>query len=545
MEARPKIPRPNSGPKRKRSPALWAAIRADVTAGTTVPAAGLKWNVPKETITGRARREGWMRRDIDAAAEAALLAANAAAPAGVPRPLKPPELAALIDKTAAALEAALDAGGGVVEVERYTRAFASLHRLQARGDPAPDPAEAAPVVSDVAWNEQAHDAQRAPEVDWRTWVFLGGRGAGKTRAGAEWLDALARAEDGLRLALVAPTLHDVREVMVAGASGVLNLPRADRPRWETTRRRLVWTNGSTAQAFSAEDPESLRGPQFHGAWADEFCAWRRPGAVLPLLRMGLRLGADPRLAVTTTPKPIPALRRLLAEPGCVVTRSATAANAGALSPVFLDSLRALYGGTRLYAQELEGVVIEGEGALWRAEELARCRGPAPARFDRVVVAVDPPASAGGDACGIVAAARLDQRAYVLEDATAGGLSPLGWARRAAEAARRWGAAVIVAEANQGGDMVRSTLALAGATTPVRLAHAGRSKRARAEPVAALYEQGRVTHCGAFPALEEELMALGAEGGPGEGSPDRADALVWALSELMLGEPRPEPRVRWL
>jgi phage terminase large subunit-like protein len=299
-------------------------------------------------------------------------------------------------------------------------------------------------------------------------------------------------------------------------------------------------------ALSAEDPESLRGPQFHAAWADEFCVWRKPGETLALLRMGLRLGDDPRLVVTTTPKPIAALRRLKAEASCACPVSApTRWNADRLAPGFLEGLTELYGGTRLAAQELEGLLVEADGAaLWRAADLLGCRGARPAALERTVVAVDPPAGTSeegreGSACGIVAAGRLEGRAYVLADRSAAGLSPLGWARRAAEAAEAFGAAQIVAEANQGGDMVRAVLASARARTPVKLVRASRGKRARAEPVAALYEQGRVTHCGAFAALEEELTALGAAEGDGEGRLDRADALVWAVSALLLERPASE------
>lgn len=391
-------------------------------------------------------------------------------------------------------------------------------------------------------------AQRPPEGAWLTWLFLGGRGAGKTLAGAEWVAEQARKTG--RIALVGATIHDVREVMVEGPSGIRSLPRyarEGRPTYEPTRKRLLWSNGAQAFAFSAEDPESLRGPQFGAAWADELCVWPKPEQTLALLRMGLRLGADPRLVVTTTPKPTAALRRLRAEASCVGTHAPTADNLAHLSPAFLAGLQALYGGTRLAAQELDGRVVESEGALWRAEDLARCRGSAPAVFDRVVVGVDPPASADGNACGIVVAGRRGERAYVLEDATARGLSPLGWARHAAEAAERWGARRVVAEANQGGDMVRAVLAGAGVRCGVELVHARVGKRARAEPVAALYEQGRVIHCGAFPALEEELMGLGEAGGASPAaSPDRADALVWAVTELMLGAPAGvEPRIRML
>jgi phage terminase large subunit-like protein len=392
------------------------------------------------------------------------------------------------------------------------------------------------------WIDIAHAAQLAPEGTWSTWLFQGGRGAGKTRAGAEWLAARAEAAPGV-FALVGPTQHDVREVMVDGASGLRNLPGCERPWYERSRRRLLWPNGSVAYAFSAEEPERLRGPQFEAAWADEFCIWPKPAETLAILRMGLRLGARPQLVVTTTPKPLAALRTLRTEPSCVLTQAATASNAAHLAPSFLDGLAALYGGTRLAAQELEGLLLDGDGALWRVEDIARARrDAAPPRFERVVVGVDPPAGHQGSACGIVVAGRSGAQAFVLADRSAKGLSPLGWALRAAEAAREFGAHEIVAEANQGGDMVRATLASANAPCVVRLVHAARGKRARAEPIAALYEQGRVSHCGAFAALEEELLALGV--GESEGLLDRADALVWALSALMLNKPRGEPRVRF-
>ncbi|MEQ1619074.1 MAG: terminase family protein [Terricaulis sp.] len=392
------------------------------------------------------------------------------------------------------------------------------------------------------WTEIAHAAQLPPAESWSTWLFQGGRGAGKTRAGAEWLASRAQAKPGI-YALVGPTQHDVREVMVDGPSGLRNLPGRERPWYERSRRRLLWQNGSVAYAFSAEEPERLRGPQFEAAWADEFCIWPRPSETLAVLRMGLRRGDAPQLVVTTTPKPIAALRSLRAESSCKLTQAATVVNAAHLAPSFLDGLTALYGGTRLAAQELEGLLLEGDGALWRAQDLQRARGARAANFDRVVVAVDPPAGHGRAACGIIVAAREGARAYVLADRSALGLSPLGWASRAVEAAREFGAAEIVAEANQGGDMVRATLASAGAPCAVRLVHASRGKRARAEPIAALYEQGRVVHCGAFPTLEEELMALGASGS--EGLLDRADALVWALSALMLEPAREGPRIRLL
>ncbi|HYG26816.1 MAG TPA: terminase family protein [Caulobacteraceae bacterium] len=394
------------------------------------------------------------------------------------------------------------------------------------------------------WAANVHeprDSQLAPTFDWRTWLFLGGRGAGKTFAGAWWLTQ--QALRGERLALVGPTLHDVREVMVEGPSGLKAVVgRAFKPRWQASRRRLVWPNGAMAYAFSAEDPDSLRGPQFHAAWADEFCAWPKPSQTLATLRFGLRLGDDPRLAVTTTPKAGAALRALLAEPGLARTHAPTSDNEH-LPPSFLESLNALYGGTRLAAQELEGLIVEDlDAALWRAEELRQCRGARPPTFDKVVVAVDPPASDRGDACGIVVAGRRERLGYVLADRTVRRVSPDAWAQRVIAAAVEFDADAIVAEANQGGDMVRGVLATNQAPCAVKLVHASKGKRVRAEPVAALYEQGRVVHCGAFPALEEELMALGSD--DWRKSPDRADALVWALTELMLGGGG-KPRLRSL
>ncbi|WP_245678929.1 DNA-packaging protein [Asticcacaulis taihuensis] len=398
------------------------------------------------------------------------------------------------------------------------------------------------------WGFWANDHQKAPTGDWHSWLFLGGRGAGKTRAGAEWLAALAGR--GVRCALIGASLHDVREVMIEGPSGLKSIAsRGNRPSYEVSRKRLRWPDGGVAYAYSAEDPESLRGPQFHYAWADEFCAWRHPAKTLAMLRMGLRLGDAPRLCLTTTPKPIRALRNLMAEPGVAITRAATKDNAENLAPAFLEGLHGLYGGTRLAAQELDGLVVDDDNrALWRADDLARCYGARPERFDLVVVAVDPSATAGGDACGIVVAGRLGERGYVLEDATISGFSPLGWAQKVASVLAEHGAQRVIAEANQGGEMVRSLLAMSGCDVPIELVHARSGKRTRAEPVAALYEQGRVSHCpangGRFAALDEELMALGSGelGKSPAKSPDRADALVWALSALLVNG-RAEPRLR--
>jgi len=402
--------------------------------------------------------------------------------------------------------------------------------------PAPEPLYPYPNEDEAAkcgegfvsrWREIAHAAQLPPAGTWATWLFQGGRGAGKTRAGAEWLAERAERAPGI-FALVGPTQHDVREVMIDGVSGLRELPGRVRPHYERSRRRLLWDNGAMAYAFSAEEPERLRGPQFEAAWADEFCIWPRPSETLAILRMGLRRGERPQLVVTTTPKPIPALRALRAEPSCVVTQAPTRVNAAHLSPSFLDGLNTLYGGTRLAAQELDGIMLEGDGALWKLADIERARGGVAPKCERVAVGVDPPA--GGGVCGIVVAGRVGERFYVLADRSAPGLSPLAWASRVAEAAREFGATEIVAEANQGGEMVRATLAQAGSPCSVRLVHAAHGKRVRAEPIALLYEQGRVSHCGPFAALEEQLLALGVA--ESEGLLDRADALVWALTALV-------------
>ncbi len=395
------------------------------------------------------------------------------------------------------------------------------------------------------------DEQKPPaDRDWSTWLFLGGRGAGKTLAGASWIADMADAlgPDG-RLALVGPTLHDVREVMIGGVSGVMSLPRwpgGERPKYVSSRRTLTFPNGAVAQVFSAEDPDSLRGPQFAAAWADEMCAWSRGEETLAMLRLALRLGAEPKLVVTTTPRPTRLLKGLRGEPGCAESHAGTMANAANLAPGFVDSLRALYGGTRREAQELEGLVVDAEGSLFTAAMIAACRGgEVPEAFDRVVVGVDPTASAAGDACGIVVVGRLGKRAWVLADQTVTGRSPEGWARRVLETARTFKAQALIAEVNQGGEMVRSVLRAVGwreGEITLKEVRATQGKAARAEPVAALYEQGRVFHTRPFTGLEEELMALGAEEARGSRW-DRADALVWALTALMIDRGGEGPRMR--
>ena len=377
--------------------------------------------------------------------------------------------------------------------------------------------------------------------------MIGGRGAGKTRLGAEWVNALAR---GLApfarrrhstIALVGETLGDAREVMIDGPSGIRTIARGERPRFEAGRRRLLWASGAVAQIFSSEDPESLRGPQFEAAWLDEFAKWKNLQACWDMLQFGLRLGEAPRQLITTTPRPRPLLKRLMADPAVAVTRLATRDNEKNLAPGFLAALKERYGGTPLGRQELDGEMIEERaGALWTRAmiETAAAGHDRGAEGDggigRIVVAVDPPAGAGRDsaACGIVAAGLLpDGRVVVLEDATVEAAAPRDWALRAVALYRRLEADCIVAEVNQGGDMVAAVIRTVDATAPVRPVRATRGKWLRAEPVAALYQQGRVVHAARFPELEDEMCDFGPDGLSGGRSPDRVDALVWAVSAL--------------
>ncbi|CAM9965951.1 unnamed protein product [Chrysoparadoxa australica] len=394
------------------------------------------------------------------------------------------------------------------------------------------------------WSIWAGPGQEPPDGDWSCWLFLGGRGAGKTRAGAEWLRTQIEA-GARRVALVGPTFSDVREVMISGPSGLLNIGApARRPKYEASRHRLVWPCGAEGYAFSAEDPDALRGPQFEAAWCDEFAAWAKPQATLDMLRFGLRLGDAPRMAITTTPRPIEALKTLIKAPGTVMTHAGTAANEDHLADGFVDSLKAQYGASHLARQELDGVLIEDPvGALWTRRMIEQALELEGCEPERIVIAVDPPASAGtGDECGIIAAGASGTgpacRGVILADASLRA-GPEAWARRVAETFDAFDADQVVAEANQGGDMVRAVLQAAAPGLPVRLVHASRGKRARAEPVAALYSGGRIAHAGRMAKLEDQMCSFGAP--DQSGSPDRVDALVWAVAALFEGAMTPRLR----
>ncbi|GAA4722008.1 terminase family protein [Sphingomonas lutea] len=410
------------------------------------------------------------------------------------------------------------------------------------------------LAFDADFEQWAHENQLPPNGEgWRTWLMMAGRGFGKTRAGAEWIFRLASGKPNLKIACIGANLADARTIMVEGVSGLLSIARRKRRRlnWEPSLHRLTWPNGSEVKLFSGEHADGLRGPEHDFAWADEMAKWREIEDAWMNLQFGMRRGTRPRVLITTTPRTLTLLGRIMGEPWTVTTRGRTSDNIN-LDERTVDMLRATYGGTRIGRQELDGELLaDFEGALWTRELLSasfdtplRLRSAATqderaACFDRIVVGVDPPASvgAGADACGVVVAGSIGQALYVLEDASVQGLSPEGWASRVASAAARWGAGLVVAEANNGGVMVESVLKAADFGLKVRLVHASRGKCARAEPVALKFEAGKAFLAGDFPELEAELSGMIAGGGyegPGR-SPDRADAMVWALTAL--GETR--------
>jgi phage terminase large subunit-like protein len=412
------------------------------------------------------------------------------------------------------------------------------------------------------WSWQAHGGQTEPRGPWTVWLLMAGRGFGKTRAGAEWVSARARDNPQARIALVGGSRDEVAKVMIEGPSGLIKVARlGERIEWKPSLGTVRFASGAKAFVYSAEAPEGLRGPEHDFAWADELAKWgaggkgRSADAAWDNLMLGLRRGDHPRVVVTTTPRSTPLVQRVRAS--AKETGGRTADNVH-LPDAFVAWMQETYGGTRLGRQELDGELIaEVEGALFTREVLEKSRAPAltlPSLRDgplplpqaveglvRIVVGVDPPASTGGT-CGIVVCgAGADGVLYVLADASIGGASPERWAKAVAAAAEAWGADRVIAEKNMGGDMVGEVLRGADVALPVRLVSASRGKVARAEPVAALFENGRAKLAGRFPELEDELagMLIGGEyAGPGR-SPDRADACVWALTALMKrgGEPR--------
>jgi len=386
------------------------------------------------------------------------------------------------------------------------------------------------------------EGQKEPKSEgWRTWLMMAGRGFGKTRAGAEWIHRLAMSGGKRRIALVGATIDEVRAVMVEGKSGLLAVARRrrSRVRWEPSLNRLTWPNGSVATLYSGDNADGLRGPEHDFAWCDELAKWRQADAAWDNLQMGLRLGVRPRALVTTTPRAGRLLERIRKEPWTVETGGKTGENVS-LPRQFVEVMMATYGGTRIGRQELDGELLsEAEGSLFPRALMERVRvlryaddaATQDERFDRIVVGVDPCVSGDGDACGIVVAGRRDGRLFVLADRSVGAGAPERWARAVALAVAEWSASHVVAEANQGGAMVESVLKAADSGLSVRLVHASRGKVARAEPVAVRFETGKAFLAGTFPELEAELSGFTFRGYDGSGSPDRADAMVWALTEL--------------
>ncbi|WGJ16139.1 terminase family protein [Methylocapsa sp. D3K7] len=399
----------------------------------------------------------------------------------------------------------------------------------------------AEVLSDD-WSVRARSEQLPPIDDaWNIWLILSGRAWGKTRTGAEWVKSLIISEQARRVAFIGPTAADVRDTMVEGESGLLSVCSDwDRPLYEPSKRRVTFKNGSIITLFSAEEPNRLRGPQHNFIWMDELAAMDNAMDVFNMSMFGLRLGKKPRALITTTPRPIKILKELIARPDVHVTKGKTSDNAANLAPTFLSAIVSRYEGTRLGRQELDGDILDDNpGALWSRDLIEKTRIPKAEQpeMTRIVVAIDPAVSVSetSDATGIVVAGKCRNRhGYIIEDLS-GKYSPTEWARRAIAAYREHRADRIIYEQNQGGDMVAHTLRMVDQSVPLRAVHASRGKIVRAEPISAIYEQHKVHHVGCFPDLEDEMCSFE----PGtKDSPDRLDAMVYALTDLQISGPGP-------
>lgn len=409
--------------------------------------------------------------------------------------------------------------------------------------------EAAALLND--WRGfLARPDQIAPDGEWDIWLVLSGRGWGKTRTGAEWIKGEVESGRAKRIAFVAETAADGRDVMVEGDSGILSIYDAsdpERPLYEPSKRRLTWPCGAVATIYNATEPDQLRGPQHDTAWSDELAKWRYARETWDQLQFGLRLGKHPRQLVTTTPRPIELVKAILAgkEGHVVVTRGKTMDNRANLASSFIEKIERRYAGTRLGRQELDGVLLgDMPGALWRLEDIDAYRVSQAPQLGRIVVAVDPAVTntEESDEHGIVVAGTLKDEGYVLEDASTKG-TPLTWAKRAITLHDKYEADGIVVEVNQGGDMVAQTLRSVRDNINIIEVRASRGKHVRAEPIAALYEQGRVHHVGSFPELETQMTMTTSAGYEGEDSPDRLDAAVWALSVLFPDMAYVQPKKR--
>lgn len=391
------------------------------------------------------------------------------------------------------------------------------------------------------WRRIARPNQLPPPGDWRIWLLLAGRGFGKTRTIVEFVRAEVEAGRACRIALLAATASDCRDVLVSGHSGILNVfPEQTRPIYEPTKRLLTWPNGAIATMYSADEPDRLRGPQFDLAICDELAAWRYPLA-LDMLLLGLRIGKNPRVAIATTPRPTKVIRDLLAREGrdVAVTRGSTLENRANLAPAYVEQIIERYRGTRLERQEIFGEVLEDTpGAVWERENLEQTRVAEPPKdLQRIVVAIDPAGSSDEDAdeTGIVVAGLgAAGHCYVLEDLS-GRYTPTEWARRALDAFHVWKADRLIAEKNFGGEMVSATIQAVDASAPVSTITSSRGKVLRAEPVAAFFMQRKAHMVGSHPELEDQMCRFTSDWTRSrDGSPDRVDALVFAVSELMSG-----------
>lgn len=396
------------------------------------------------------------------------------------------------------------------------------------------------AVLKYEWRYWARPNQIEPPGDWTTWLFLGGRGIGKTRTGSEWIIENVQSGNMKRIALVGASVKDVRKVIIEGESGILaRSPPWFYPSWEPSKRELTWPNGATATTYSDEKPQDLRGPQHDGAWVDELCKFQYAQQTWDMLQLGLRVGNRPRQIVTTTPKNTPVLKDILKRDDTVISTGSTYENAANLARSFFTQIIRKYEGTRLGRQEIGGDLLEdAPGALWQRANLDRNRRTLQPILKRIVIGVDPPGSSedGADECGIIVAGMdFDGEGYVLADLSAGGMTPEEWASKVNMAYDTFQADLIVAEKNQGGEMVSSVLRHANPNLPIKLVTATKGKAVRAEPVAMVYEQGRVHHLGSFPELEDQMCIMTLDyDRDKQGSPDRLDACVWAFTELMPG-----------
>lgn len=382
------------------------------------------------------------------------------------------------------------------------------------------------------WPFWARPNQVLPDGAWTYWLILAGRGFGKTRTGAETVRQWVRESDMVNL--IGATVDDARDIMIEGESGILAIcPKDERPEYRKSERKLVWPNGATSLIFTADEPERLRGKQHKKLWADEMCAWRYAEA-WDQAQFGLRLGGHPQAVITTTPKPVPVLKKLLSDKATTVTRGSTYDNKANLAPSFFDAVIKRYEGTRLGRQELNAEILEDvQGALWSRSMIQYMPRPACPLFKRIVVAIDPPATSneGSNECGIVVVGiGVDDNGYVLADRS-GVMSPQEWSIAAVTAFREYEADLIVAEANQGGEMIEAVIHSVGSHIPVKLVRASRGKIIRAEPISAIYARNKVWHVGQFEALEDQMCSYTPDMDRKNGSPDRLDALVWGFTEL--------------